>query len=64
MNMGSRKQAYAEERQRQTELSEYFADRPWNWAWKSEVKVQTRKTRKMFKDEQFQLMRPSLRREA
>lgn len=64
MNLGSRKQAYAEERQRVAELEEYFAEHPWRHGWKDEVPVQTRKTRKMFKDEQFQLMRPSLRREA
>lgn len=64
MNMGSRKQAYAEERQRQTELAEYFADNPWRYGFKVEIPVQTRKTRKMFKDEQFQLMRPKVRKEA
>lgn len=64
MNMGSRKQAYQEERQRKEELAEYFASNPWRYGFNKEIPVQTRKTRKMFKDEQFQLMRPSLRREA
>lgn len=64
MNLGSRRQAYAEERQRQEELADYFADRPWKWGFTSEVPVQTRKTRKMIKDEQFQLIRASIRREA
>ena len=59
-----RRQEQLEERQRIAELEEYFAEHPWRHGWKDEVPVQTRKTRKMFKDEQFQLMRPSLRREA
>lgn len=64
MNLSTRKQKANEERQRVAELEEYFASRKWDWRWKTEVNVQTRKTRKMFKDEQFQLMRPTLRQEA
>jgi hypothetical protein len=62
-HIAARRQEQIEERQRIAELEEYFAEHPWKHGWKDEIPVQTRKTRKMLKDEQYQLMRPNIYKE-
>lgn len=64
MDIIARRKERLEEAKRVLELEEFFAEKPWNWEWKSNPNVQVNKTRKLFKDESFQFLMPSIRKEA
>jgi len=52
------------ERLLRKQREEYLKSRGWMWVWKKPEEPPKPQPRKLFKDEEFQFMRPKVRREA